>query len=338
MERREQADKRRCRRGRPLSADLDARLGDLASAHHGALLLRDIRALGVSRGALARRVRSGSMRRAARGVYVLVAARDMWTSLAVAQLRWPGAVACGTTAAALWGLDAFDRPDPAGLARPQVMMRSARSGAPPGVHRTRFLHDSDVCVRHGLRVTSVVRTLGDLAQQAEPDDGADEVERALESALRRGLTTVAALEARLAGKIGRGRSVLAKVLEVRGQGTPATDSDPETRLVQLIRRYGLPSGVRQFELWHEDRFVARPDLFYPTELLAVEVDGSETHATPAALQADLDRQNRMTLVGIVLLRFTYQDVTRRPRTVAGRLAAALRMRALAEDGASLAST
>jgi very-short-patch-repair endonuclease len=66
----------------------------------------------------------------------------------------------------------------------------------------------------------------------------------------------------------------------------------------------------------QDRFVARVDFAYPDRRLAIEVDGYELRASPAAMQSDLDRQNALVREGWTVLRFTWADVVRRPARVA----------------------
>ena len=47
------------------------------------------------------------------------------------------------------------------------------------------------------------------------------------------------------------------------------------------------------------------DFALPEVKVAVEVDGLEVHATRAALDGDLERQNRLVLAGWLPLRYTY---------------------------------
>jgi very-short-patch-repair endonuclease len=59
-------------------------------------------------------------------------------------------------------------------------------------------------------------------------------------------------------------------------------------------------------------------------MIAIEVDGWNTHGTPRALDSDLDRQNGLVLRGWRVLRFTWKQVTQRPDEVAATIRAALR--------------
>ena len=50
--------------------------------------------------------------------------------------------------------------------------------------------------------------------------------------------------------------------------------------------------------------------------LAIEVDGFEHHSSPDAFQRDRTRQNRLVALGWTVLRFTWEDVVKRPAMVA----------------------
>lgn len=132
------------------------------------------------------------------------------------------------------------------------------------------------------------------------------VERALDDVARRGR---------------RGAGVLRRVLDERALGRERPDGLLEVRFARLVREHGLPEPKFQHRV---GRY--RVDFAYPEMAVAVEVDGFQVHATPTALQRDLERQNRLVAEGWTLLRFTWQDVVRRPAWVAEQVAALLRQR------------
>jgi very-short-patch-repair endonuclease len=59
----------------------------------------------------------------------------------------------------------------------------------------------------------------------------------------------------------------------------------------------------------------RFDLAWPEVGLAVEVDGWETHGTREAFQDDRERDALMVAIGWRVLRFTWDDVVKRPSYV-----------------------
>jgi len=91
---------------------------------------------------------------------------------------------------------------------------------------------------------------------------------------------------------------------------PATESPMETRLRLLLVLAGLPRPQVQVPL-HDDKghFIGRPDLYYPSQRLALEYDGAIHRET---MTADHRRQNRLINAGYRLLRFTAADVLSTP--------------------------
>jgi hypothetical protein len=100
-------------------------------------------------------------------------------------------------------------------------------------------------------------------------------------------------------------------------GAPPTGSDLETQCLQVFRRGGIREPVRQFPVIGPDGEVAAvADFGFPPKLFVAETDGLETHGmTREQQQYDLNRQNRILDAGYGLRRFTYGDVTQRPRYV-----------------------
>jgi len=127
--------------------------------------------------------------------------------------------------------------------------------------------------------TDATRTLCDLGAVAPPDL----VGRALESMLRRDLTSVPALENTIDRLCRRGRagpSVLDGILLRRGSAPP-TESDAETVFLQVVRHPDRPDPTRQLPLLVDGRVVHRIDFAYDWPWLAapvwVEIDGISTH-------------------------------------------------------------
>lgn len=157
---------------------------------------------------------------------------------------------------------------------------------------------------HGLPVTTAARTLLDLGAVVSPD----QLERALESALRRYLVSVPYLARQLDQVARRGRAgtrPLRTLLARRAPGM-ATGSDLETLAVQLFRKeLGL-----QFE--RQVAFDGVPGVLVDLgnrELgVGIELDGYEFHHDRAQLLKDVERQNRLVLAGVVLVRFGWEHI------------------------------
>lgn len=188
------------------------------------------------------------------------------------------------------------------------------------VHRTTTLRLVDRMRIGPVPVTSPARTLLDIAGGCDRS----RLELMTEEALRRRLATPQQLLAllqrpELANHTGVAelRSIVADRMS---SGVP--ESVLEARMIRLLKMYGLPSPVRQYESTVAGRRV-RFDLAFPAERLAIEVDGRAPHWGRDRWQRDHDRDNAVELGGWSKLSFTWDDVTVRPSyvvlAVGGRL-------------------
>jgi very-short-patch-repair endonuclease len=266
--------------------------------------------IGVSRSTLSRAVARGELVRLTRSAFAIPGADDGLTPLAAALITYPAAVASHRAAAWLWQLVGIEAPVP-DITVPRG--RRPTIGVP---HQAGDLEPFEVRLVDNLRVTDPTRTLCDLGAVC---DG-EVVERAVESALRKGLTSLRRLEWRCAQLTRRGRAgpgALRAVLDARGTAA-ATESLLETRYLQVLRDHGVPLPVRQHAVFHRGRFVARVDNAYPEVKVFVELDGWAFHGSRGAFQRDRERQNDLVLAGWSPLRFTWGDVHDRPGETAER--------------------
>jgi hypothetical protein len=163
-------------------------------------------------------------------------------------------------------------------------------------------------------------TLVDLAALMNPITW----EHALESALRKHLTSIEAIEAAVPD-LSRARTpgtvLIQQVLALRPPGAPATESLLETLMVQLARDIpGLPPPVRQLTIYDEHReFVARVDLCWPELGLFIELDGQHHPGQPVY---DARRETAVVATtGWLVGRFTWYEVVHIPHATARRLGA-----------------
>ena len=68
---------------------------------------------------------------------------------------------------------------------------------------------------------------------------------------------------------------------------------------------------------------AEADFVWDAERLVVEVDGRDIHTTRRAFDGDRRRDQRLTLLGYRVVRFSWRQVMHEPRYVATTLAALL---------------
>jgi predicted transcriptional regulator of viral defense system len=143
----------------------DERVAAIAGHQRGRISRAQLRCTGLSDDAIDRRVRKGQLRRQHRGVYAVghTAPAPLADETAALLACGEHAVLSRRSAAVLWGLV------PEGDGAIHVTIRSRHGPPPAGVrlHRTNRLNRSEVEVQDGLPVTSVIRTLFDLAEDAD---------------------------------------------------------------------------------------------------------------------------------------------------------------------------
>jgi predicted transcriptional regulator of viral defense system len=273
-------------------------VSELARRQWGVVGVAQLRALGVGRSAVTRRLQRGHLHRLFPGVYAVghtqlgVEGRRLAAVLACG----PGAVLSHRSAASHWGLLRTDQ------TRTDVTAPRGRHGA-PGIrlHRSRSLDALDTTNHEGMPITTVSRTLLDIAAQAR--DG--ELERALAQAERLQLYDHRAITAVIARSNGhRGSTVLARATTREAKWTR---NEWEAEFLTLIRKAGLPEPLTNDALHAADHGHCEPDYHWPTHQVIVETDGFETHGTRAAFRSDRAKDAALTASGYRVLRFTRDD-------------------------------
>jgi hypothetical protein len=255
-------------------------------------------ALGLSRGAVEHWLSVGRLQLLFRGVYSVghTALRAEGRRLAAVLACGPGAVLSHRSAASHWGLLRTDQ------TRIDVTAPRGRHGA-SGIrlHRSRSLDAQDTTHHEGIPITSVSRTLLDLASAARPS----ELERALAQAERLQLYDHRAITDVIARANGhRGTQVLAQATT----RTPKwTRNEWEAEFLQQLRDAGLPEPETNEPFDAPDHGHCEPDYHWPEHRVIVETDGFETHGTRAAFRADRAKDAALTAAGYRVLRFTRDD-------------------------------
>jgi very-short-patch-repair endonuclease len=93
---------------------------------------------------------------------------------------------------------------------------------------------------------------------------------------------------------------------------------------------GLPLPTTQFRPEWLRQVNGRVDLAYQDEKVLIECDSLRWHGTTEAVQLDRHRDNLAQLAGWTSLRFTYEDLKKRPSYVVDTVRAALFKRSKAE--------
>jgi very-short-patch-repair endonuclease len=272
---------------------LDAAVAERAGKQWGVISREQLVALGAGRGAIERRVRTGRLHRLHRGVYAVGHRALRWEGHALAAVLacGSGAVLSHRSAARHLGLLQSD------ATRIEVSAPPTRRGAPEiRLHRSRVLDAAPTTTHDGIPVTTVARTLLDLAATVRPE----QLERALAQAERLRLYDHRAVLAASDGHRGRARLLATSAREPR-----FTRNDFEARILALVREAGLPEPLTNTVLSAPDHSRLEVDLHWPAHRLIVEADGFETHGTRSAFEADRARDAALQAAGYRVLRFTW---------------------------------
>ncbi|HEY2427607.1 MAG TPA: hypothetical protein VGI06_01660 [Acidimicrobiales bacterium] len=303
-------------------ASVGRRIFEAAVPAHGVLSRAALTALGVSKRAITARLRTWELTRCdVFGLFVVPAARDEFTTLAIALARSKLLVASHRLAAAVYGWDGFDRPDDRLLRDPPLVCpwTSRRELRP---YRRHDLSPGELRRVNGLRVPSAAWTLSILEEASHVS--ADRLEQAVESALRR----------RHVGEDElwpRARPMLAGVLAARGRGAAPTGSLLETLTVQrVLRPFGVVEVARQVEVFGDGVRLGRPD-FLLDGWTFLEVDGGQ-HDEAAHRASDRARDLRIEALGPAVVRVGPQEIAE-PGVLARRLLTIIERGRRAHSGA-----
>jgi hypothetical protein len=255
--------------------------------------------LGMTSGAITKRVRAGTLHRVHRGVYAVGHNRlsEKGTYMAAVLAAGKGAALSGLSAAALW--KAWRRP-----------VREIHVIAPRGrhkqsgfrLHTTRRLGPRDVTELDGIPVTTLARTLVDLTDVLTAHQLANVIHEAAFHERFDRKKTYEAIE-RATGRPSLHR--LQRALEASGAGTR---SHLEDRFLSLIG--DLPQPLVNTR-------IAGIEVDFAWPGLVVELDGP-AHQRPRTRHEDANRDARLSAAGYEVLRLTRADLDR-PRELLDRL-------------------
>lgn len=267
---------------------------------------------------ITRRIAEGNLISLGNGVLALPGVAHGEKTLLLAATAALGAVASHESAARLHGLEGIHSEEVV----VSVPIRRSNRFAGVRVHQLTDIAPDHTTEVQGIPVTNPTRTMVDLAAVLR-EDGLASI---LDQAVRRGMTSyerVAQLLEELARSGKPGVRRLRGILEPRMGGTYVSDSTLETRLLGLIERASLPAPTTQWTPKWLKHMGGRVDLTYLEDHLIIEGDSLRWHGSPAAFQADRRRDNLAQLAGWTILRFTWEDITKRPGYVVASIQRAL---------------
>jgi predicted transcriptional regulator of viral defense system len=277
-------------------------LAELAGRQHGVVAYAQLIALGLGPTGVKRRVAKGRLHRLHRGVYAVGHANVSLDGkrLAAVFAAGPNAALSHASAAVVWGI----RRGPE--SRIEVTTEDRGRKPPKGtrLHRTRTPLDAVVEPETGLPITTVARTLLDLAdvlsQQA--------LTRAVHEAERLRLLDLREMERTLATANGRrGTRKLGAALAETDPGP--TRSPLEAQFADLIATSDLPPPRRNVHIEAHGTLI-EVDNLWPEQRVVVELDGAAAHHTMRAFHADRARDLALATESYVVVRLTWRQVTR----------------------------
>jgi hypothetical protein len=289
----------------------------MARKQHGVVSIRQLEGpLGFSGRSVARAVAAGRLHRVHRGVYA-VGHTDLsrrGECLAAVLAVGPGALLSYHSAGWLWGIWRGS-PEPF-----EVTAFVPRHHPPPRKvvrHRARNLVDEDRAIVDGIPVTSVARTLLDLAWKLR----GDQLRRVLARTEELELLDLEAIDAVIERNRGHhGAKRLRYALAIY-EPAAFTRSEFERRFVDHLVDSGLPRPATGWnEVGHEI------DVYWPEVGFGVELDAFETHGTRDAFERDHDRDLDFALADIETVRVSERQFRREPEVITARVATLLARR------------
>jgi len=284
----------------------------IAARQHGVVSREQLVSAGVSADAVDRRLKRGRLGRLHRGVYVVEPLRPpRMREMAAALACGEAAAVSHWSAAVLWDVTRSSR---SGLVDVTISHGDRRRMSGIRVHRVRRLSPEELTKLDGIPITTVGRTIIDLAGVADQRA----LEQALARACRLGLSDVAQIRSLLCDQGTRpGMRKLRAVLD--GAEQPAfTRSEAEERFLALLRKTHLPApganvNVGGYEV----------DFLWRAERLVVEIDGLAYHGTSWSFESDRRRDAELTAAGFRVMRVTWRQLVDEPQGLLVRLAQAL---------------
>jgi very-short-patch-repair endonuclease len=305
----------------------DQRVAELATVQHGIVSHRQLVAIGLTRSMIEGRRRSGWLLPVHRGVYTVGhrALPEFGEEVAALLAMPPSALLSHSTAARLWGFHrepqrgSGPEPEPSWDTEPEsspdieVLVRGGGGRWHTGIreHRTKLRWRLERAYANGLPVTTPEQTLLDLA----PRLTARELERAVDEALTKGLTTRSKLTAAATQSTHRSGAAAVRALVAERRPTTITRSQAEESFLRMIREAELPQPEINVPLYGFE-----VDFYWRELRLVVEVDGYRWHASKSAFERDRRKDTILRGNGLQLMRVTWDQMERQRLATTARIA------------------
>jgi very-short-patch-repair endonuclease len=268
----------------------DAIVARIAARQHGVLTYEQLLAGGLSQSAIQRRVAAGRLFRIHRGVYAGghdgLSHHGRWKAATLA--LGDGAALSHLSAAALWRLLSPTDADP----HVTVPDYNGRQRDGIVIHGSSTLSRAMTTARDNIPVTRPQRTLADIRAIVSP------------GLLRRAI---------------REAEIQNLPIDAGALAPDRAFSGLELDFLAFCRRRRLPKPEVNVRV---GRY--RVDFLWPAEQLVVETDSQRFHRGLLAHHEDLERDQSLERRGFVVLRFTGDELSDRPKWVAAEIRRRLR--------------
>lgn len=303
---------------------IDRGIAELALTQLGLFSRQQVFALGGDDDLIYRRVHQGHWLPIATGVYGLPGVRHTWRRALMAAVLTAGdGVAVSHHAAA-----AFHRLESFPTCTPILLSRHGAHHRVPNalVHQTRHLPPHHVTSVDGIPVTTVARTIVDLAAYVSRK----RLAHVLDSAVRDRKVTLAEVRSVADELMKRGRKGSARmrsVLAERSEGWVPPESVMDRMFEKILRDRGIPLPRKQRPFPGRETLGSRADwVDPPPERNIFELDGRRWHTRLEDFERDRKRDREAHLNGFPTYRFTYWELRDAPDEVAETVVEARKIR------------
>ncbi|HET9153173.1 MAG TPA: DUF559 domain-containing protein [Solirubrobacterales bacterium] len=302
----------RSREGGREAEALDRAIADLARRQYGVVSRRQLLRIGEKEKGIEYRLAIGRLHLLHHGTYAVghrvVPREGRW--LAAVMAAGPSAVLSHWSAAALWMI----RPNQRSVVDVTAPHKSRSWDGIKRHHKA--LPADEVTVQDGIPVTTVPRTIFDLAATEDVDT----IAAMLRESEHRNLwdeLSLPDLVGRYPGRRGVNKVRLA-LQRITEEPTGRKRSKLEERFAPFVRRHRLPMprfnnwillGARRYQV----------DCHWPGTGQIVELDGWEGHGSRSAFREDRERDRRLGVAGYSVTRITWNQLRDEPEAIASDL-------------------
>ncbi len=286
---------------------------EVAAQQHGVVSRSQLADLGLSRGAVRHRISAGRFQQLSARVLRVAGSPPSDRQKAMAAVLDAGGAAIAIhSAAAMWDLPGFSLEPVHVLTSRRPHRGTDHLGI---VHSSVRIGESDVALIDGIRVTTPIRTLVDLAGRLHPD----RVERVCDTMWARQIITYRHLHdhaSQLPPRGGsRGARVIRRLAEARPPEFRPPESSAEHRVNELLERAGEAKLERQVDIGDSNSWIGRVDLADRKLRVLVEVQSDLFHGSVLDQRNDRVRLARLRAAGWIAIEVRQFDIWHRPERV-----------------------